>query len=106
MSAISPSDVVGSKLEQMLQPNHVLCKNDMVWFMEFVKSRVYANDPRLLELPPERLLQNFRHYAEIALTLIYNHPGETETERLRTCLTEAVYGLLPTDTRSSQSITL
>lgn len=100
MKAFSPSHIHDTRLEQMLQPNHVLCKNDMIWFMEFVKSKVYANDPRLLELPAERLLQNFRHYAEIALTLIYNHPGETETERLRTCLAEAVHGLLP-DSQSS-----
>ncbi len=101
MRAYSPSDLTVMKLEQLLQPTHVLCKNDMVWFMEFVKSRVYANDPGLLELSPERLLQNFLHYAEIALTLINNHPGETEAERLRICLVEAVHGLVPVQSDDS-----
>ncbi|MDF2718464.1 MAG: hypothetical protein K0R28_5389, partial [Paenibacillus sp.] len=44
------------RLEQILSPNHPLCKDDVVWVLEFVKKKVAEQDPRLLDLPQPRLL--------------------------------------------------
>ncbi|TMV46116.1 hypothetical protein FE783_27225 [Paenibacillus mesophilus] len=83
------------RLEQILSPNHPLCKEDVVWVLEFVKKKVAEQDPRLLDLPQPRLLRNFQHFAEAATMLLQRRPScVNEADRLRTALVEATYGLL------------
>ncbi|MEF3303921.1 hypothetical protein [Paenibacillus sp. GYB003] len=83
------------RLETILHPNHPLCKDDVVWVLEYVKKKVAEQDPRLLDLPQPRLLKNFQHFAEAATMLIHRRPSGNEADRLRTSLLEAAYGLLP-----------
>jgi hypothetical protein len=82
------------RLDRILSPNHPLCKEDVVWVLEYVKKKVAEPDPRLLDLAPPRLLKNFQHFAEAATMLIQRRPGcESEADRLRALLAEATYGL-------------
>lgn len=84
-----------SRLEQILNPNHPLCKEDVVWALEYVKKKVAEQDPRLLSLSQPRLLRNFQFFAEAATMLMHRSPGYIhEAERLRASLREAAYGLL------------
>jgi len=87
------------RLEQILSPNHPLCKDDVVWVLEFVKKKVAEQDPRLLDLPQPRLLKNFQHFAEAATMLLQRRPScVSEADRLRTALMEASFGLLSAQT--------
>lgn len=90
------------RLERILSPGHSLCREDVVWVLQFVKKKVAEQDPRLLELPQPRLLQNFQHYADAAMMLLQTQPGGGgEAGRLRAALLEATWGLSSPPSRSS-----
>lgn len=82
------------KLEQILSPHHPLCKEDVIWMLEYMKKKVAEEDPHLLGLSQPRLLQNFRCFAEIALQLIHHRPVcDHEMDGIRKWLQEASFGL-------------
>ncbi|PYI54441.1 hypothetical protein [Paenibacillus flagellatus] len=84
-----------NRLAQILSPNHPLCKEDVVWVLEYVKKKVAEQDPRLLDLSQPRLLKNFQHFAEAATMLMQRRPCYgNEADSLRSSLREAAYGLL------------
>ncbi|WP_127587609.1 hypothetical protein [Paenibacillus koleovorans] len=82
------------RLARILSPDHPLCKEDVVWVLEFIKKKVADGDPRLLDLAQPRLLQNFQHFADASLMLLQRRPccGQ-EADRFRISLREAAYGL-------------
>lgn len=100
-SALSPSssivpNVVQHKLEQIMDPAHSLCREDVVWILEYIKKKVAEEDPKLLDLSQPRLLQNFRYFAEISLMLIQRRNGfDQEADRLKDWIYEASFGLHP-----------
>ncbi|MGG1553202.1 hypothetical protein [Paenibacillus ferrarius] len=82
------------KLEQILHPSYALCREDIVWILEYIKKKVAEEDPQMQGLAQPRLLRNFRYFAEVSLMLIHQHNGfDTETERLKMWLKEAAFGL-------------
>ncbi|MCZ8511367.1 hypothetical protein O9H85_02720 [Paenibacillus filicis] len=82
------------KLDKIMDPAHPLCKEEVVWMLEFIKKKVTEEDPKLMDLAQPRLLQNFRYFAEIALMLIQRRNGfDQEADRLKSWLSEASYGL-------------
>lgn len=86
-----------NRLEQILSEGHSLCKEDVIWVLEFVKKKVAEQDPRLLDLPQPRLLKNFQNFADAATMLLQRRPScVNEAERLRISLMEATYGLWQT----------
>ncbi|MFD0680413.1 MULTISPECIES: hypothetical protein [unclassified Paenibacillus] len=92
------------KLEQILNPAHTLCKEDVVWILEFIKKKVAEEDPHLMELSQPRLMQNFRYFADISLMLIQRRNGfDQEADRLKNWISEATYGLTPPP-KSSKTI--
>jgi len=81
--------------EQITDPNGVLHRDDLIWLLEYVKVKIAEPDPELLELPPQRLLVNFRAFAELALLLIHgagvlHGPG---TDGIKRWIREAGYGM-------------
>ncbi|MDF2926852.1 MAG: hypothetical protein K0R57_5766 [Paenibacillaceae bacterium] len=87
-------DAAGRKLELLLDPYHPLCREDVVWLLEYIKKKVAEEDPSLLELTPPRLLRNFRYFAEISTLLINNRTvGDQDAQRLKQWLSEAAFGL-------------
>jgi hypothetical protein len=95
--AAALSDAAGRKLEKLLDPHYPLCKDDVIWLLEYIKKKVAEEDPELLDLPQPRLLQNFRYFAEIAMLLIHRHPVyDQDTDRLKKWAAEAAYGLTGT----------
>jgi hypothetical protein len=91
--AMYPSHIQG-KLEQILHPSYPLCKDDVVWILEFIKKKVAEEDPQLQGLTQPRLMKNFRYFAEVAMMLIHRRNGfDQEADRLKMWLREAAFGL-------------
>ncbi|MDQ1913114.1 hypothetical protein RAC89_22220 [Paenibacillus sp. GD4] len=84
------------KLQQILDPDRPLCKEDVVWVLEYIKKKVTEEDPKMTDLSQPRLMQNFRYFAEIALMLIQRRNGfDQEADRLKSWVYEASFGLHP-----------
>lgn len=82
------------KLEQILHPNYPLCKDDVVWILEFIKKKVAEEAPQMQGLAQPRLMRNFRYFAEVAMMLIHRRHGfDQEADRIKMWLREAAYGL-------------
>jgi hypothetical protein len=93
---LTPEDIAQRKMEHIMNPDHTLCKDDVVWVLEFIKKKVAEEDPQLLELSQPRLMQNFRYFAEISLMLIQRRNGfDQEADRLKSWVAEASFGLMP-----------
>jgi hypothetical protein len=72
------------KLEQLSHPAHPLCREDVIWMLEFIKKKVAEPDPHLMDLTQPQLLQHFHEFAEVAMKLIYRRPSYyIETEKLK-----------------------
>lgn len=84
------------RLNRIFDSNHSLCKEDIIYILEFIKKRVADEDPRLMDLSQPRLLKNFHYFAEVAMLLIHRRTGyDQEIDRLRQQLLEAVHGIYP-----------
>nr|WP_317890805.1 hypothetical protein [Paenibacillus arenilitoris] len=91
LPALDPTE---RRINRILDPNHPLCREDVVWALEFIKKKVADEDPVLMDLSQPRLMQNFRFFAEAAMSLIHRrHYGDQEADRLRDWLRQAAYGL-------------
>lgn len=94
MSQALPHNRAAQKLDQLLHPSHVLCRDDVIWILEYIKKKVAERDANLLALSQPRLLTNFHYFAEIAMLLIHRRGGsDQEADRLKSWIAEATYGL-------------
>lgn len=83
-----------NKLAKIIQPGHPLCKDDVIWVLDYIKKKVAEEDPQLMHLPQARLLKNFHAFTEVAMLLIHRRPsGDHEIDRLKRWLAEAAHGL-------------
>ena len=81
------------KLKQILHPSHELCREDIIWILEFIGQTLKKGNPRLYEWPPARILDHFRNYAEIALMMIHQRAiTDQEPQRIKSLIAEAVHG--------------
>lgn len=93
-----------SRIKQIADPRHILCREDMLWVLHYVQQKVAQGEPALLELPKPRLLQNFQYFGEAALLLLHRSAaGHAQDERIRICLQEAMHGLVPAADRPERS---
>lgn len=96
MHPAAKPDPAARKLEQLMSPHYPLCKDDVIWLLEYIKKKVAEEDPELLDLPQPRLLQNFRYFAEVAMLMIHRRPFfDQDGDRLKQWMAEAAHGLLP-----------
>ncbi len=92
LSAFKPNQ---KKFKQILDPDYPLCREDVVWMLEYIKKKVADADPAIMDLSQPRLLRNFHYFAEASMSLIHRTPySGQEADRLRGWLAEAAYGLL------------
>jgi len=83
------------KINQILDPEHPLCRDDVVWMLGYIKKKVADEDPSLMGLSQPRLLQNFLYFAEASMALIQRrHYCDQEADRLRHMLKQAAHGLI------------
>ncbi|ACT02439.1 hypothetical protein [Paenibacillus sp. JDR-2] len=93
-SNLPDSRLTNERIDRILSPDHPLCREDVVWMLEYIKKKVADGDPALRDLSQPRLLKNFHYFAEASMLLIRRkHYSEQEATRLRNCLIEASYGL-------------
>ncbi|MCK9859746.1 hypothetical protein [Paenibacillus sp. ATY16] len=93
-SNLPDSRLTNERIDRILNPDHPLCREDVVWMLEYIKKKVADGDPALRDLSQPRLLKNFHYFAEASMLLIRRkHYSEQEATRLRNCLIEASYGL-------------
>ncbi|MCA0753890.1 hypothetical protein KP806_02465 [Paenibacillus sp. N4] len=91
LSALHPTQ---RRITRILDPDHPLCREDVVWMLEYIKKKVADEDPSLMDLSQPRLMQNFHFFAEAAMSLIHRrHYSDQEAGRLRNWLRQAAYGL-------------
>ncbi|MDQ8733501.1 hypothetical protein [Paenibacillus sp. LHD-38] len=83
------------RINRILDPAHPLCREDVIWVLEFIKKKVADEDPALMDLSQPRLMQNFLFFAEAAMSLIHRrHYSDQEADRLRNWLRLATFGLI------------
>jgi hypothetical protein len=91
---ISNTQAVNQRLDRIFDPNHSLCREDIIYVLELIKKRVADEDPNLLDLSQPRLLLNFQYFAEVAMLLIHRRTVyDQEINQLRQQLMEAVHGI-------------
>ncbi len=91
-------------LNKLLNPSHTLCKNDILWVLDYMKQKVAEEDPALLSLPQPRLLLNFHYFAEVAMIMIHKrYQLGSEQDQIKSLLREACYGLLTIEEPTSSS---
>jgi len=79
---------VVARMDRIMDPNHPLCRNDIVWLLNTIKNRL-ADDRN--ELPNrDTLLHSYRYYTEVAMLMVHRDSlyGQ-ESERLRKNMKEA-----------------
>ncbi|SFD61180.1 hypothetical protein SAMN05216378_0646 [Paenibacillus catalpae] len=93
-SNLPDTHLTNARIDRILSNDHPLCREDVVWMLEFIKKKVADGDPALRDLSQPRLLKNFHYFAEASMLLIRSkHYSDQEATRLRNCLIEASYGL-------------
>lgn len=91
---LPPPHRTESHIDRIMDPDHPLCRSDVVWMLQYIKKKVADEDPALMDLSQPRLLQNFHYFAEVAMSLINRkHYCDQEADRLRDWLREASYGI-------------
>ncbi|MUT66768.1 hypothetical protein [Paenibacillus sp. NEAU-GSW1] len=91
---LPPNHLTDSRIHRILDTNHPLCREDVVWMLEYIKKKVADEDPALAELSQPRLLKSFHCFAEAAMSLVHRrHCSAQEASRLRGWLSEAAFGL-------------
>lgn len=92
----SPPHPTNLRIKKILDPEHPLCRDDVIWMLGYIKKKVADEDPSLMGLSQPRLMQNFLYFAEAAMALIQRRPYcEQEADRLRLWLKQAAHGLIP-----------
>lgn len=93
-SLLSANHDLRTKRDRILDKNTVLCRDDVIWMLDYVKQRVAHQDPELLKLSQARLLENFQAFAEAAMMLIHGRSMvDVEADRIKMWVTEASHGL-------------
>lgn len=88
------ADPSWSRFDRILRPEHDLCREDIVWMLDFIHKKVAGKDLQLLGLSQPRLLQNFASFADTAMLLIHGKAvSSLETGRMKAVLREASFGL-------------
>ena len=90
------SNTSDQKFFRIMDPRNDLCREDIIWVLNYMKQKAADKDPALLGLHQPRLLKNFHHFAEIAMLMLQSRNASIqEYSHLRTLLREACYGLYP-----------
>jgi hypothetical protein len=83
------------RLQQILHPSHPLCKEDMIWVLEYIKKKVADEESQLTELPQPQLLKSYCYFTEIAMMLIHQRQPPHDSDRLKRLIREAVEAITP-----------
>jgi hypothetical protein len=78
-------------LKRLLDPAHPLCREDMIWTLDYIKRKVAEGAPEWTGLDRPRLLAHFATYAGLAMQLLHRQSlcGE-DAEHLRALLRDTL----------------
>ena len=86
------------RFQEMTSGHHPLCRDEVVWMLEYIHKKMAEKDSGLLELSPPRLLRNYYYFAEIVMLFLRrNAEHHFEPGQVKEWLKEASYGLWPED---------
>ncbi|WP_127531472.1 hypothetical protein [Paenibacillus kobensis] len=89
-----PSSLAAVRVNRLLDNSYPLCREDVIWILEYIKKKVADEDPKLLDLSQPHLLKMFHSFAEASMSLIQRKHGDHEVDRLRRWLKDAVDGVV------------
>lgn len=79
-----------SRIDRITDPNHPLCREDVIWVLNNIKLRLIEHHDILLTLDREVLLRSYRYFAELSTLMLHRVPANgQESERLQRCIREA-----------------
>lgn len=77
------------RFERIMDPNHPLCREDVVWLLNTIKIKLIAS-PSAPALSYDTILHSYRYYAEVSMLMLQRTSSSAlESERLRTYMREA-----------------
>jgi len=78
-------------LRRLLDPDYPLCKEDLIWALDYIKRKVADGAPEWKGLDRPRLLAHFAAYANLAMHLLQRQSlcGE-DAEQLRAMLMDTL----------------
>lgn len=82
-----------ARLARILDANHPLCREDMIWVLNVIKQQLSDHPDKWAVLAPIQLVHRFHSYAEISLLLVNGSSYGQESDRIRKYLSEVVSGL-------------
>lgn len=81
------------RLSRILDPNHPLCREDIVWVLDVIKQQLTDHPDKWIMLTSDQLVRRFHSYAEISSLLVHSSSYGQESDRIRKYLTILVSGL-------------
>jgi hypothetical protein len=76
-------------LRRLLDPSYPLCREDVLWGLDFIKKKVADGAPEWSGLDRPQLLARFACFADMALLLLHHRsPSNPETASFRKMLSE------------------
>ncbi|CAM3723496.1 hypothetical protein COLU111180_05085 [Cohnella lubricantis] len=78
-------------LRHLLDPDYPLCREDLIWALDYIKRKVADGAPEWTGLDRPQLLAHFAAYANLAMHLLHRQSlcGE-DTEQLRAMLRDTL----------------
>lgn len=88
-SRLSPA--APDTLRRLLDPDYPLCREDLIWALDYIKRKVADGAPEWTGLDRPRLLAHFAAYANLAMHLLHRQSlcGE-DAEQLRAMLMDTL----------------
>ncbi|RUS48358.1 hypothetical protein [Cohnella sp. AR92] len=78
-------------IRRMLDPSHPLCREDIIWTLDYIKTKVADGAPEWTGLDRPRLLALFTAYAGLAMHLLHRQSlGGEDAEHLRALLRDTL----------------
>lgn len=85
----SANNPITIRLDRIMDPNHPLCREDVIWLLNTIKNKLIENHAGSA-LPYETLLYSYRYYTEVSMLMLQrNSTSALESERLRLYMKEA-----------------
>lgn len=89
--ASADAPAVSDTMRRLLDPAYPLCREDVVWALDYIKRKVADGAPEWTGLDRPRLLAHFAAYANLAMHLLHRQSlcGE-DAEQLRSLLRDTL----------------
>lgn len=78
------------KWTKIMDENTVLCRDDVIWMLDYVKQRLAAKHSHAFHISQDRWLHHFKTFANTAMMLLHDHRFcDQDMQRIKQQLYEA-----------------